>query len=186
MSEAGKRLALAPRIHADEFFPLGGAELAAEVGAVSADHLLQASTTGLEKMKASGTIATLSPATPLTAMTSKYADARGMIKQSIPVALGSDLNPNCWIENYQSVIALACYQLRMTPAEAIIAATINAAHSIRKAEEIGSIEAGKKADIVIFDVDDYRFLGYRFGENMVETVIKNGRIEVANGNLLQC
>jgi len=184
--ETGKKLGLVPRIHADEFYPLGGAELAAEVGAVSADHLLHASSTGLEKMKVSGTIATLSPATPLTAMTNKYADARGMIQRSIPVALGSDLNPNCWIENYQSVIALACYQLRMTPAEAIIAATINAAYSTQKAEEIGSIEVGKKADLVIFDVNDYRFLGYRFGENMVDTVIKNGRVEVSKGNLSQC
>jgi len=105
-------------------------------------------------------------------MTDKYADARGMIQRSIPIALGSDLNPSCWIENYQLVIALACYKLRITPAEAIVAATINAAHSIRKSEEIGSIEVGKKADLVIFDVNDYRFLGYRFGANMVDTVIR--------------
>ncbi len=182
--EAGKKFGLLPKIHADEFYPLGGAELAGEVGAISADHLLQASATGLEKMKASGTIAALSPATPLTAMTDKYADARGMIQRSIPIALGSDLNPSCWIENYQLVLALACYKLRITPAEAIVAATINAAHSIRKAEEIGSIEVGKKADLVIFDVNDYRFLGYRFGANMVDTVIKNGRVEVSQGNLL--
>ncbi len=182
--ETGKKFGLLPKIHADEFYSLGGAELAGEVGAISADHLLQASANGLEKMKTSGTIATLSPATPLTAMTDKYADARDMIQRSIPIALGSDLNPSCWIENYQLVLALACYKLRMTPAEAIVAATINAAHSIRKAEEIGSIEVGKKADLVIFDVNDYRFLGYRFGANMVDTVIKNGRVEASQGNLL--
>jgi imidazolonepropionase len=180
---AGKRAGLPPRIHADEFYPLGGAELAAQVGAVSADHLLYVSAAGLEQMKRGGVIATLLPAAPLTLMLDKYADARRMISEGIPVALGSDLSPSCWLENHLLIIALACYKLRMTPAEALIATTINAAHSIKKANEIGSIEAGKKADIVVLKATDYRFLGYRLGLNIVDTVVKNGRVVVRNGHL---
>lgn len=180
---AGKRAGLLPRIHADEFYPLGGAELAAEVGAVSADHLLYASAAGLAQMRNGGVIATLLPAAPLTLMLDRYADARRMISEGLAVALGSDLSPSCWLENHQLVLALACYKLKMTPAEALTAATINAAHSIRKANEIGSIEAGKKADILVLSAPDYRFLAYRLGLNMVDTVVKNGKIAVRNGRL---
>ena len=178
--ETGKRNGLIPRIHADEFYPLGGAELAAEVGAVSADHLLHMSSRGLQSLKDAGVIATLLPAAPLTLMIDKYPDARNLISNNVPVALGSDLNPSCWIENYQLILALACYKLRMTPAEALTAATINAAHSIRLAHQIGSIEKGKNADLLILDVSDYRFLSYRLGGNQVNTVLKNG-IPVAGG-----
>ncbi len=180
---AGKRLGLMPRIHADEFYPLGGAELAAEVGAISADHLLYASASGLERMKDAGVIATLLPAASLTLMLDRYADARRFISEGIAVALGSDLSPSCWLENHQLIIALACYKLKMTPAEAIMAATINAAHSIRRAHEVGSIEAGKKADIVILNATDFRFLGYRLGLNMVDSVVKNGKVVVRDGHL---
>jgi imidazolonepropionase len=179
--EAGKRAGLLLRVHADEFSPLGGAELAAEVGAVSADHLLYVTATGLARMKQDGVIATLLPAAPLTLMLDKYADARRMISEGIPVALGSDLSPSCWLENHQLVIALACYLLKMTPAEAILAATINAAHSIRRAHEIGSVEVAKKADLVVLNATDYRFLGYRLGLNMVDSVVKNGKVVVRNG-----
>jgi imidazolonepropionase len=106
-----------------------------------------------------------------------------MISMGVPVALGSDLSPSCWVENHQLIIALACYKLRMTPAEAITASTINAAHAIRRGQEIGSLESGKKADILILDADDYRFLGYRLGRNMVETVVKNGSVTVEDGRL---
>jgi imidazolonepropionase len=181
--ESGKRDGLLPKIHADELYPLGGAELAAEVGAVSADHLLYASTAGIQMMKRAGVIATLLPAAPLTLMLEKYADARKMIAQGVPVALGSDLSPSCWLENHQVVIALACYKLKMTPAETITAATINAAHAIKRAHEIGSIEIGKKADLILLDAPDFRFLGYRFGANMVNTVVKDGKVVVENGRL---
>jgi imidazolonepropionase len=181
--EAGKKVGLLPKIHADELYPLGGAELAAEVGAVSADHLLYASATGLQMMKRAGVIATLLPAAPLTLMLDRYPDARKMIAEGVPVALGSDLSPSCWLENHQLVIALACYKLRMTPAEAITAATINAAHAIRRAHEIGSIEVGKKADLIVLDSPDFRFLGYRFGANMVDMVVKDGKVVVENGHL---
>jgi imidazolonepropionase len=182
--EAGKRAGLAARIHADELYPLGGAELAATVGAVSADHLLYASEQGLQRMAQAGVIATLLPAAPLTLMLDKYADARRIISEKVPVALGSDLSPSCWLENYQLVIALACYKLKMTPAEAVTAATINAAHSVQRAHEIGSIEPGKKADIAVFDIPDYRSLGYRLGMNLINTVVKRGRRVVADGALV--
>ena len=181
--ESGKRFGLLPKIHADELNPFGGAELAAEVGAVSADHLLYASDVGLEAMKQAGVVATLLPAAPLTLMMETCADARRIIALGVPVALGSDLSPSCWLENQQLIIALACYKLKMTPAEAITASTINAAHAIRGAHEIGSIEVGKKADLTVFDVPDFRFLGYRFGTNMVDRVVKNGRVVVENGHL---
>lgn len=180
---AGKRSGLVPRIHADEFYQLGGAELAAEVGAASADHLLYASAAGLTKMQSAGVIGTLLPAAPLTLMLDRYADARTMISKGLAVALGSDLSPSCWLENHQLVVELACYELKMTPAEALTAATINAAHSIRKADEIGSLEVGKRADVLILDAPDFRFLAYRLGVNLVDTVIKNGRIAISHGHL---
>jgi len=179
----GKSHGLAPRIHADEFYPLGGAELAAEVGAVSADHLLHASPAGLTQMRARGVIATLLPAAPLTLMVNEYADARRMISEGIPVALGSDLSPSCWLENFQLVIQLACYKMKMTPAEALTAATINAAHSIQRANETGSIEAGKRANMLILSAPDFRFLGYRLGTNLVDTVLIGGKIVARGGHL---
>ncbi|HUK29037.1 MAG TPA: imidazolonepropionase [Candidatus Acidoferrales bacterium] len=179
----GKRFGLLPRIHADELYALGGAELAAEVGAVSADHLLYATPSGFEQMKRAGVIATLLPAAPLTLMLDRYADARNFISHGIPVALGSDLSPSCWLENEQLVLALACYKLKMTPAEAVMAATINAAHSIRMSEQVGSLETGKRADAIILNVPDYRILGYRLGVNLVDVVVKSGRIVVRDGGL---
>jgi len=123
------------------------------------------------------------PAAPLTLMLGRYAEARKFMSIGVPVALGSDLSPSCLLENYQLVLALACYEMKMTPAEALTAATINAAHSIRRADQIGSIERGKNADIVIFAVPDYRFLGYQLGMNMVDTVVKSGKVVVRDGRL---
>jgi imidazolonepropionase len=116
-------------------------------------------------------------------MLEKYTDARGMITQGLAVALGSDLSPSCWLENHQLVIALACYKLRMTPAEAIMASTINAAHAIKRAHEIGSIEVGKQADLIILDAGDFRFLGYRIGTNLVDMVVKKGKVVVQDRRL---
>ena len=183
--EAGKRNGLLPRIHADEFFPLGGAELAGEVRATSADHLLHLSKQGLESLKNAGVIATLLPAAPLTLMINNYPNARRLISNDIPVALGSDLSPSCWIENYQLIIALACYELRMTPAEALTAATINAAHAVGQAHRIGSIEKGKNADLLVLNMSDYRRLAYRLGGNQVNTVLKKGIPVAREGKLIQ-
>jgi imidazolonepropionase len=176
--EAGKNYGLKPKIHADEMSNSGGAELAAKVGAISAEHLLFASDTGLKAMAEKGVIAVLLPAAAFSLLSGRYADARKMIDFGVPIALGTDFNPSCWVENQQLVIAFACHFMRMTPAEAITAATINAAHAIGRAKEVGSIEVGKKADIIILNVPDHRFLGYRFGVNLVDKVIKNGKLIV--------
>jgi len=172
---SGREHGLTPKLHADEMSQLGGAELAAEVGAISAEHLLFASGDGLRMMAKRGVVAVLLPAAAFSLMTEKYADARRMIQLGVPVALGTDFNPGCWVENQQLVIALACRQMKMTPAEAVTAVTINAAHAVNRANEVGSLEPNKKADIIILKVSNHRFLGYRFGTNLVDKVIKEGK-----------
>lgn len=175
---AGKNYGLRLKIHADELSMLGGAELAADVGAVSAEHLLFSSDGGVRAMVDKGVIAVLLPAAAFSLMTGRYADARKMIDLGVPVALGTDFNPSCWVESQQLVIAFACHFMRLTPAEAITAATINAAHAIGRASEVGSLEVGKKADVVVLDAPNHKFLGYRFGVNLVDKVVKNGRVVV--------
>jgi imidazolonepropionase len=123
-------------------------------------------------------IAILLPAAAFSLMSGRYADARVMINYGVPVALGTDFNPNCWVENQQLVVALACHLMKLTPAEAITASTINAAHALNRANEVGSLEVGKKADVVVLDAPNHKFLGYRFGTNLVDKVIKNGRIVI--------
>jgi len=169
--EAGLKL----KIHADEIVQLGGAELAAEVGAISADHLLMSSDDGLEAMKKKGTIATLLPATAFS-LNTEYARARDMIEMGLPVALATDFNPNCANESLFFTIALSCYKMKMQPREVISALTINAAHAIDQADIVGSIEVGKRADIVILECPNPEFLAYRFGINLVHTVIVNGEV----------
>jgi imidazolonepropionase len=180
----GRRYGLMPKLHADEMTRLGGAELAAEMQAVSADHLLFASDNGLEAMAKLRVIAVLLPGASLTLMMQRYADARKMIEFGVPVALGTDYNPSCWVESQQMIIALACRQMRMTPAEAIVAATINGAHAVNGAREVGSLESGKKADIIVLDVPNHKFLGYRFGVNLVDKVVKEGKIAVDDGKIV--
>ena len=175
---AGVKSGLKPKLHADELTPFGGAELAAEVGAVSAEHLLYASDAGLKMMSERGVIAVLLPAASFTLMTQRYADARNMIELGVPVALGTDFNPGCWVESQQLVIAMACRQLRLTPAEALTASTLNAAHAVNRAAEVGSLEKGKKADVLILDAPNHSFLGYRFGTNLVSKVFKEGKLVV--------
>jgi imidazolonepropionase len=175
---AGKSHSMKPKVHADEMTTLGGAELAADVEAVSADHLLLASDAGLKAMAKKGVVGVLLPAAAFSLMNGKFADARRMIEIGVPVALGSDFNPSCWVENMQLIIAFACHFMRLTPAEAIAAATINAAHAVGRAADVGSLEVGKKADILVLDVPNHKNLGYRFGANLVDKVVKNGRVVV--------
>jgi imidazolonepropionase len=175
---SGKNHGLKPKIHADEMSQLGGAELAAEIGAVSAEHLLFSSDEGIKAMANKNVTAVLLPAAAFSLMSGRYADARKMVDFGVPVALGTDFNPSCWLENQQLAIAFACHFMRLTPAEAITAATINAAHTVGRADEIGSLEVGKKADVIVLDVSNHKFLGYRFGVNLVDKVIKNGRLVV--------
>jgi imidazolonepropionase len=180
----GKEQGLTPKLHADEMTRLGGAELAAQIGAISASHLLFASDNGLKAMAKQGVMATLLPGASFSLMTGRYADARKMISWSVPVALGTDYNPNCWIESQQFVIALACHQMRITSSEAIAAATINASHAINRAQTVGSLEAGKKADIAVLNVPNHKFLGYRFGTNLIDKVVKNGNLVVNEGKMV--
>lgn len=174
--EAGAEYGLLPKIHADELSDRGGARLAAEVGAVSADHLLFAAEDGLRAMAEAGVIAVLLPGTAFF-LGLPYAPARRMIDLGVPVALATDFNPGSSpTYSMQMAVALACLGLRLTPAEAIAAATINAAWAIGLAEEVGSLEAGKVADLVILDATDHRALGMHFGVNLVDEVYKRGRL----------
>ncbi len=168
---AARAYGLLPRLHVDEFSS-GGAELAAELGCVSADHLEHISQEGMQALAESGVIAILLPGTPFV-LNSTYPPARTMIDMGVPVALATDFNPNCLTESMQMIISLACMKLKMTQAEAICAVTINAAHSLKR-ESTGSIEVGKQADIIIMDIPNYRHLGYHFGVNLTDTVISKG------------
>jgi len=172
---AARASGMKPKIHADEIVQLGGAELAAEVSAVSADHLLMASDDGLEAMARAGTIATLLPATAFS-LNTNYADARKMIDMNLPVALATDFNPNCANESLFFTIALACYKMKMHPREALSAVTINAAHALDRGKRLGSIEIGKIADILVLDCPNPEYLSWRFGANLVHTVIAKGQV----------
>ncbi|MFW9918159.1 MAG: imidazolonepropionase [Candidatus Thorarchaeota archaeon] len=163
------------KLHADEIVQLGGTELAAELGATSADHLLMSSDDGLEAMRKAGTIATLLPGTAFS-LDTEYARARYMIDLGLPVALATDFNPNCANESLFFTAALACYKMKMHPREVISALTINAAHALDKADTLGSIEIGKRADIVVLECPNPEYLAYRFGVNLVHTVIANGQV----------
>ena len=167
-----------PQIHIDEIVDSNGALLAAELNAVQVGHMLKSNDKGLRALKEAKTIATLLPGTPFCLMLKEYAPARKMIEMGIPIALATDLNPNCWTESMQMIIALACYHMKMSPAEALSAATINAACAIGRQEEIGSLEVGKKADIIVFDVPNHSFIPYQFGVNLVSKVIKSGKVVV--------
>jgi imidazolonepropionase len=178
---AGKEQGLGPKVHADEMTSFGGAELAAEVGAISADHLLKVSAQGIQGLAKANVVAILLPATPFVLMETDYAPARRMIDAGVPVALATDFNPNCMTESMQLVLTLACLMMRMTPAEAIAAATINAAHGIKRAHIIGSLEPSKQADVLIMDVPNHQHIAYHFGVNLVDKVIKAGRLVVDGG-----
>ncbi|MHA1193897.1 MAG: amidohydrolase family protein, partial [Promethearchaeota archaeon] len=169
---------LKPQIHVDEIIDTNGAALAAEINAIQVGHLLKSNEIGLKAMAREKIIATLLPGTPFCLMLKEYAPARKMIEYGIPIALATDLNPNCWTESMQMIIVLACYLMKLKPSEALTAATINAACAIQRQDEIGSLEIGKKADINIFDVPNHQFLAYQFGGNLISKVIKNGKVVV--------
>ncbi len=175
LSEA-KKMGLNLKIHADEIVQLGGTELAVELGCTSADHLLQASDEGIKMLSESDTVATLLPATAFC-LKEEYARARKMIDSGCAVALATDFNPgSCFTNSIPLVIALAALHMEMSVEEIITALTINAAAAVRRSDTIGSIEAGKKADIIILEYPSIHFLPYHAAVNIVETVIKNGKI----------
>ena len=165
------------KLHADEFDNLGGASLAAGLGTVSADHLVKTSDADIAALAKSDSVAVSLPCTPFGLAESDYTPAQKILAADGLLALATDCNPGtAWCESMQFVIALACRVLKLTPAQAIAAATINAAQAIRRAGRIGSIEPGKQADLLVLSVPDYRQLGYRFGTNLVKQVIKRGKV----------
>jgi imidazolonepropionase len=172
--EAGKKYGLIPKIHADEIEPYGGAELAAKVGAISAEHLLKASDEGIKAMAKAGVIACLLPATALY-LREQAANGRKMVDEGVPVAISTDCNPGSSpTTSMPLVMNLACILMRMTPAEALTAATYNAACAINRQAKAGSLEEGKQADVVMWDIENYQKLQYFFGVNHVKSVWKKG------------
>jgi len=172
--EAGKKYGLLPKIHADEIEPYGGAELAAKVGAISAEHLLKASDKGIKAMADAGTIACLLPATALF-LREQAAEGRKMIDAGVPVAISTDCNPGSSpTTSMPLVMNLACISMRLTPAEALTAATYNAACAIRMVDKTGSLEIGKQGDVVLWGISNYQELQYLFGVNHVKSVWKKG------------
>lgn len=169
-----KEMGFKLKIHADEIYQLGGAELAARMGAVSADHLLKASDEGIRQMAKSGVISTLLPATAFS-LKEEYAPGRKMIDEGCAVAIASDLNPgSCFTNSIPLLIALGCIYMNMSIEEVITALTINGAAAVGRADTVGSLEEGKKADIVFLKFPSIHFMPYHTGINLVETVIKNG------------
>lgn len=172
--EAGKKLGLIPKIHADEIESYGGAELAAKVGAISAEHLLKASDEGIKQMAEAGVIACLLPATALY-LREEAAKGRQMVDEGVAVAISTDCNPGSSpTTSMPLVMNLACISMRLTPAEALVAATMNAACAIRMEDKVGSLEVGKQGDVVMWNISNYQELQYLFGVNHVDKVWKKG------------
>lgn len=180
--EKAAELGYGLKVHADEFVGLGGTKLAVELGAISADHLVQTPSEDIAALGQGHTIAVGLPGTPFGLGHHEYTPAQAILAAGGALALATDCNPGtCWCESMQFVIALACRYLKLTQAQALVAATLNAAHAIGRGHQVGSIEVGKQADILVLETADYRHLGYRFGTNLVKTVIKRGQI-VDNSN----
>jgi imidazolonepropionase len=173
---AGKQWGMKPKLHADELSAMGGAELAASVGAVSADHLEHVSKRGISALRDAGVVATLLPGVSFF-LNHGYAPARQLIDTGVAVALASDFNPgSCMSYSMPMMMTIACTQMQMTPEEALTAATLHGAAALELSASLGSIEVGKNADLVVADVPDFRFLAYHFGANPVRVTIKNGTI----------
>jgi len=169
------------KIHADEFDNLGGTALAVELGAASADHLVATPAEEIRMLADSDTVAVGLPATPFGLAEEKYTPASEILAADGIFALATDLNPGtAWCENMQFAIALGCRYMNLTPAQAIAAATINAAAAVERTERIGSIEPGKQADLIVLNVPKYQHLGYRFGTNLVKQVFKRGKLVIEN------
>jgi imidazolonepropionase len=183
---AGRAAGFGVKIHADEFVPLGGAELAARVGAASADHLIAATEAGILALASSDTVAALLPNVPFFLMQEKRPPARRLIQAGAAVALASDFNPgSSMTSNMQFVVQLGVFLLRMDIEEALNAATANGAFALRLQDEVGTVEPGKRLDLVLYDIPSYAFLVYRLGANPVRHVLKSGRVVVRDGRLVR-
>lgn len=175
--EAGKRFGLKPKIHADQLTPGGGAELAAEVGAFSADHLEYVSDTGIDRMAEKGVTGVLLPGATFFLSMKQFPPVRKMLARGVGVALATDFNPgSSMTESLPLVMTMGCTLFRMTPQEVIRAVTIHAARSLDREKRIGSLEIGKQADVVILDVPNHKYFPYHFGVDHAEIVIKKGKI----------
>ncbi len=174
--EAAREHGFPTKIHADEFENLGGASLAAELGSASADHLVVTSKADIQALGKSDTVAVALPCTPFGLAEPDYTPAKEILKAGGLLAIATDINPGtAWCESMQFAAALACRYMKLTPNQAIAAATINAAAAIGMDGIVGSLEPGKQADLLIMDIPDYRHIGYRFGTNLVGSVVKKGQ-----------
>lgn len=179
---AAQRAGLGIKLHADQLGDTGGAALAAEVGAVSADHLDYVSPAGIAAMASAGVVSVLLPSVPMYLMSQHQAPAAALQRAGVPVALATDFNPGTSpVESMAVIVALACMLLRMSPAAALVAATRNAACAIGRGDRIGSLDVGKQADLQIYAVSDYRMLPYRFGQLPPRIVIKRGSVALDGG-----
>ncbi len=175
--EAGRVHGMTPKLHADEFENLGGVTLAVELGAISVDHLDVTPPEEIARLAASDTVGVVIPAVNFNLGSCHFADARGLIDAGVALALATDINPgSAPTPAMPMVMAIATRYQKLLPAEALNASTINAAYAIGMGDRIGSLQAGKQADILILDTADYRHLAYEFGKNFVERVIKDGKI----------
>lgn len=172
--ESGKNHGLTPKIHAEEFVRLGGAQLAADLGAASADHLLHANESDIEALREAGVTPVLLPGTAFS-LGAEYADARAFLDRDVPVALASDFNPNCHSPNMGFAIALGCIEMGMTPAEAVVAATHNGARALDRSD-CGTLREGVPADACLIDAPSHVHIPYTFGVNLVDTVLKEGEV----------
>lgn len=176
---AAKMTGFKLKLHADQLTPMGGAQLAADIGAVSASHLDHISQSGIAAMADTGTIGVLTPGASFFLGSEAYPPAPDMISGGMALALATDFNPgSCPSESMQIVLTLACIKMKMTPAQVISATTINAAHAINRGDAVGSLEAGKQADVIILDVPNHKMIPYHFGVNLVSRVVKKGKIVI--------
>jgi len=182
---AGSRNGLKPKIHADQFSDSQGARTANEIGAISADHLVHSESDELARMTETSVVPVLLPASSHSLLSTEYAPARDMLAEKLPVALGTDFSPSNWINGQLTVAGVAARGLRMKAAEIIRAITINAARALGVQHSVGSITNGKRADIVILKVPSYKWVGYTYGEKMVDKVLIEGREIVREGKRVQ-
>lgn len=176
-----KEMGFKLRIHADEIKSIGGVDVATELGAISAEHLMMITDQGIEKMSQAKVIGNLLPATTFSLMEDTYAPARKMIEKGMAITLSTDSNPgSCPTANMQFVMQLGSYMMKLTPIEILNAVTINAAYSVARQEKIGSFDKGKAADIAIFDAPNIDYIFYFFATNLIHHVYKNGQCVVTN------
>lgn len=180
LTEAKER-GLGLKMHINEFENIGGARLGADLGVVSADHLDLITDEEIDELVKANVIGVLLPGVNFYLMNNNYAPLKSMLEKGLPIALATDFNPGtCPTENMQIIITIACLEMKMSPEQALCASTINGAYAIETADDLGSLEAGKIADIIMFNIPDYNYIPYHFGVNNVEKVIKRGRLVVDN------